>query len=118
MRGEIIEAFDPLVRNILRNGERVFGALEVHAQHFDRSLIEVGLVFLVLDRPPVAQEDIHVVLLQRRIGDAKAEQGLRGVVAQGIEDHLGGGVGQGDVGPAEIRHADLLALRRIGGHGG
>jgi hypothetical protein len=117
MGGEIVIGFHARLGDVFRHREGELGAFEIGCQRLDRLVVEIGLELFVLHRAPVAEEDIELFVLEHFIGDIEANQRLRGLIAECGQDHRRCGVGERDIRPAEIRHANSatgFGIRGIG----
>jgi hypothetical protein len=110
---KIGEGSDSGLGDVRRYGQGIFGALEVGPHHLDRSVGQKGPPILEHARLPVAEIDVDLPVLDRRIGD-RYRQDLRDrSISQPLEKPGGQRGRGGDVGPADIGEAYRAAAVRF-----
>ena len=116
--GDVGEVLDAGLRRVLRHRQGVLGALQVDAEHLDRTLVAILGEIAFHGRHPVAEEDVDVAVLQAGVSHRHGEHLRFRLVAEAFQHHRGGRRGRGDVGPADVGEIHFPAGRRVGGLGG
>ena len=113
--GDVGEALEPLVEQVLRHRQRVFGAGQVGLDVLDRPVLEIGRDVGLHGGHPVAEEDVDVLVLHGGEGHRHRQDLGVGVVAEALEDFRRDGGRRRDVRPADIGEADRrTGLRFLG----
>ncbi len=111
---DIVEVLEPQGLRIRRHGQRVLGAFKIRTNDDHRAVGVVGGPIGDLGRHPIAEEDVDVVVLDRREGHRHGQHGDRRGVPDVAEELCGERGGRGHVGPAHVGKSDRAAARRIG----
>jgi hypothetical protein len=111
--GDISKALNAAVGHVLGHRERVLGTLEIDTQHLDRAVVTIRGQVTLHGRHPIAEKDVDVAVLQAGVGHGHRQHLRRRFVTQALEHDRGRRRRGGDIGPANVREAHLLAGRRI-----
>ncbi|MNT48287.1 hypothetical protein D3C72_1850590 [compost metagenome] len=116
--GDVLEALQTGLSRVGRHRQGVLGAFQVGGrQHLHAVVLGEGLDHCVHGGRPVAEEDVDLLVLHTGEGDGHRGHDLARGVAQAFGEHHGDAGSGGDVGPADLGEANLLAALRLLGPG-
>jgi len=100
--GDVGEVVQTLGVEVVRDGQGVLRADQVGAHHLDRAVGQIGRQVLAHRRHPVAEEDVDILVLHRRVGHRHRQHGDLGLVAEVAEQRAERGGRRRHVGPADV----------------
>src|SRR6218665_61552 len=112
--GDIVERLQAGGPSVAWHRKRRLGAGQVgRFDHVDRLAVEERLNLQLLQRPPVAQRYIELLVLQAGKRDGHRRHRRAWLVAERLEDHRSQRGHRRDVGPAVVGKTQIAATRRL-----